>query len=474
MKGDAHKSVLWSGVQQFVVFGIQFAVGIVLARLLDPYDFGVIAMQGVFFAISNAFIDCGLEGALIQKKECTRSDENSAFIFSTSISVALYLLLFFGAPIIEEFYHTPNLGKVLRVSALVLMINAVGIVPRSLLQRQLRFKELAVATTLISLFAGVVAMFMAYNGYAYWALVGQTLLAAALTNMAYYAYTRWWPTWHFSIESFRQLFSFGLPMMFISLVHAVYNNLYSLVIGKRFNAWQLGLYNRAENFSGYVSYNLSDMSMRALYPILSRVQDDFDKLKEGALRILHASAFFVVPINVFLMVKAEDIVVVTLTEKWIVMAPLMQVLCIARMSYVVSNLHFNLFKAIGRTQILFICEFINKILGILVLLITFQYGLIVMVWGLLVYAALSIFVSSLFVWYFMGISLQDQGRQVYMVVINAMIPLLACFLIGALSCNIYLRLGLSVVAYFSIYGILAWLEKDKTIDFLKGYFKKVS
>ena len=189
MKGDAHKSVLWSGVQQFVVFGIQFAVGIVLARLFDPYDFGVIAMQSVFFAISNAFIDCGLEGALIQKKECTRSDENSAFFFSTSISVALYLLLFFGAPIIEEFYHTPNLGKVLRVSALVLMINAVGIVPRSLLQRQLRFKELAVATTSISLFAGVVAMFMAYNGYAYWALVGQTLLATALTNMAYYAYS---------------------------------------------------------------------------------------------------------------------------------------------------------------------------------------------------------------------------------------------------------------------------------------------
>lgn len=474
MKGDAHKSILWSGIQQFVVFGIQFAVGIVLARLLNPYDFGVIAMQGVFFAISNAFIDCGLEGALIQKKECTRADENSAFIFSASISVALYLLLFFGASVIEEFYHTPNLGKVLRVSALVLMINAVGIVPRSLLQRQLRFKELAMASTSISLFSGVIAMFMAYNGYAYWALVGQTLLAAALMNMAYYAYSRWWPSFQFSTESFRQLFSFGLPMMFTSLVHAVYNNLYSLVIGKRFNAWQLGLYNRAENYSGYVSYNLSDMSMRALYPILSRAQDDLARLKEGTLRILHASAFFVIPINVFLMVKADDIVIVTLTEKWMSMAPLMQILCIARMAYVVSNLHFNLFKAIGRTQILFICELINKIIGILVLLITFQYGLMIMVWGLLVYAVLSILASSWFVWYFIGITLQDQGRQVYMVIVNALMSIFSCFLIGEFFDNIYLRLGLSVVAYFSIYGILAWLEKDKAIDFLKGYFKKES
>ncbi len=473
MKGDAHKSVLWSGVQQFVVFGIQFAVGIVLARLLNPYDFGVIAMQTVFFSVSNAFIECGLEGALIQKKECTREDENSAFIFSSSISVALYLLLFYGAPVIEEFYHTPNLGKVLRVSALVLMINAVGIVPRSLLQRQLRFKDLAVAATSISLFSGVIAMLMAYNGYAYWALVGQTLLAAVLTNFAYYVYTRWWPSFKFSTESFRQLFSFGLPMMFTSLVHAVYNNLYSLVIGKRFNAWQLGLYNRSENYSGYVSYNLSSFSMRALYPILSRAQDNLAQLKEGALRILHASAFFVVPINVFLMVKAEDIVVITLTDKWIAMAPLMQILCLAKMGYVVTNLHFNLFKAIGRTQILFISELINKILGILVLLITFQYGLMVMVWGLLVYALLNILVSSWFVWHFIGITLQDQGRQVYMVFVNALIPILACFLIGTLLGNIYLRLGLSVLAYFSIYGILAWLEKDKTIDFLMGYFPKV-
>lgn len=349
MKGDAHRSLLWSGVQQFVVFGIQFAVGIVLARILSPYDFGVVAMQGVFFAISNSFIECGLEGAMIQKKVCTRADENSAFLFSTTISVTLYVLLFVAAPVIEEFYEIPNLGKVLRVSALVLMINAVGIVPRSLLQRQLRFKELAVATTSITFISGLVAMVMAHNGYAYWALVGQTLLAAMLTNIAYYAYSRWRPALQFSTESFRQLITFGLPMMFTALVNAVYSNLYSLIIGKQYNARQLGLYNRAENYSGYVSYNVSDLSMRALYPILSRVQDDLEQLRIAALRILHASGFVVIPINVFLLVNARDIICILLTEKWMEMAPLMQILCMASLAYVVSNLHFNLFKVVGRT-----------------------------------------------------------------------------------------------------------------------------
>ncbi len=472
MKGDAHKSLLWSGIQQFVTFGIQFAIGVVLARLLNPYDFGVVAMQGVFFAISGAFIDCGLEGALIQKKECTKADAYSAFIFSTSISIALYVLLFVAAPVIEDFYHTPNLGKVLRVSALVLMINAVGIVPRSLLQRQLRFKELAVASTSISLLAGVVALFMAYNGYAYWALVGQTLLAAALMNMAYYAYSRWWPAFQFSMESFRQLITFGLPMMFTALVHAVYNNLYSLVIGRQYNAQQLGLYNRADNYSGYVSYNLSDMSMRALYPLLSRAQDDLAQLKVSALRILHASAFIAIPINVFLMVNAKDIILILLTEKWLEMAPMMQILCISSLAYVVSNLHFNLFKAIGRTNILFICELIKKILGIIVLLVTFRYGLLIMVKGILAYSVLNILVSSWFVYRFMGITLMEQIKQFHIVTLNALIPILACLGLAVLVDGLYVRFALSFVSYFAIYGLLGLLMKDKAIEFFMGYFKK--
>ena len=472
MKGDAHKSLLWSGIQQFVVFGIQFGVGVLLARLLNPYDFGVIAMQGVFFAISSAFIDCGLEGALIQKKECTKADMNSAFIYSVSISVALYVLLFLAAPIIEDYYHTPNLGKVIRISALVLMINAVGIVPRSLLQRQIRFKELALASTAIQFVTGFVAVMMAYHGYAYWALVGQTLLATGLMAVAYYVYTRWWPSFQFSMESFRQLITFGLPMLLTALVHSIYNNLYSLVIGKKYDARQLGLYNRAENYSCYVAYSLSDMSMRALYPILSRVQDDLKQLKVAALRILHASAFIIVPINIFLLIKAEDIIRILLTDKWLEMTPLMQVMCISSMAYVVANLHTNLFKSIGRTQILFICELIKKILGILILLITYQYGLIVMVWGLLIYAVLNILVSSYFVYRFVDITLLEQGKEVGQVTLNALIPILGCFLIGFFVDQLYIRFAFSFISYFAIYTLLAWLEKDKAIDFFKGYFKR--
>ena len=472
MKGEAHKSLLWSGVQQFVTFGIQFVLGIVLARLLNPYDYGLIAMQGIFFAISNAFIDFGLEGALIQKKVCNKTDLNTAFLFSLTMALAIYVLLFMAAPMIAEFYHAPILGKMLRFSALVLVINSIGIAPKALLQRQLRFKELAMASTSITLLSGLVALYMAYHGYAYWSLIGQSLLGAALMTGACALYAQWLPSWHCSMESFRHLISFGLPMLFTTLVNAVYNNIYSLVVGRFYTPRQLGLYERANNYSGYVSYSLSDLSMRALYPLLSRVQDDMMQLKESALRILHASAFIVVPINVFLMIKAEDLIRMVLTEKWLEMAPLMQVLCISSMAYVVSNLHFNLFKAIGKTQILFICELVKKILGVLVLLITFRFGLLVMVWGLLVYAIVNILISSLFVYRFMDITLMDQIRQVHIVVLNCIIALVACWLVGLMIDYLYLRFGLSFVVYFSVYASLAWIEKDKAIDFLKGYLKR--
>ena len=261
-------------------------------------------------------------------------------------------------------------------------------------------------------------------------------------------------------------------MLLTALVHSIYNNLYSLVIGKRYDARQLGLYNRAENYSCYVAYSLSDMSMRALYPILSRVQDDLEQLKVAVLRILHVSAFVVVPINIFLLIKAEDVIRILLTNKWLEMAPLMQVMCISSMAYVVANLHSNLFKAIGRTQILFICELTKKILGILILLLTFQYGLMVMVWGLLIYAVLNILVSSYFVYRFIGITLFEQGQEVGLVVLNALIPIVVCLLVGIWFDQLYVRFALSFISYFAIYTILAWIEKDKAIDFFKGYIEK--
>lgn len=472
MKGEAHRSLLWSAIQQFATFGIQFILGIILARLLNPYDYGLIAMQGVFFAISNAFVDFGFEGALIQKKKCNRADLNTAFLFSLSMAVVLYILLFYAAPLVADFYNAPILGKMLRISAFVLVFNAMGIAPKALLQRQLRFKELALATTGISLFSGGVALGMAYHGYAYWSLIAQSLLSAALLTMICALYAHWAPSWLFSMESFRHLITFGLPMLFTSLVHAIYSNIYTLVVGRFYSAQELGLYSKAEGYSYYVPFNLCGFSMRALYPLLSRVQDDSALLRESAMRILHTSLFIVLPINVFLLFKSEDIIRVVLTDKWVEMAPLMQVMCISSMAFVVSNLHFNLFKAIGKTQILFICELIKKILGIIVLFVTYRYGLMVMAWGILVYSYINVVIGSWFVWRFINITFMDQIKQVHIVLFNGVVALVACYLVGMLIEQLHIRLVLSFFVFFCIYVLLGVLVKDKAIDFFKGYLQR--
>lgn len=472
MKGKAHKSLLWSAIQQFSTSGIQFVLGVILARLLNPYDYGLIAMQGVFFAISNAFVDFGFEGALIQKKTCNRADLNTAFLFSLSMAVVLYILLFYAAPLVADFYNAPILSKMLRISAFVLIFNAMGIAPKALLQRQLRFKELALATTGISLFSGGVALAMAYHGYAYWSLIAQSLLSVTLLTMICALYAHWAPSWLFSMESFRHLITFGLPMLFTSLVHAIYSNIYTLVVGRFYSAQELGLYSKAEGYSYYVPFNLCGFSMRALYPLLSRVQDDLALLKESALKILHTSLFIVLPINVFLLINSEDIIRIVLTDKWVEMSPLMQVMCISSMAFVVSNLHFNLFKAIGKTQILFICELIKKILGVIVLFVTFRYGLMVMVWGILICSYVNVVISSWFVWHFINITFMDQIKQVQLVLLNGLAALAACYLVGTLIEQLHIRFAMSFVVFFGIYVLMGILTKDKTIDFIKGYLQR--
>ncbi len=471
MLGEAQRSLLWSGVQQVIVLGCQFGLGILLARLLNPYDFGVVAMQGIFFAISNAFIDCGLEGALIQKRDCTKEDTNSAFVYSLTVSILLYLLLFFSAPFIEEYFHTPNLQKVIRVSAIVLVLNALGIVPRSLLQRRLHFKSLALVTTSSTLIAGVVAVIMAYNGYAYWALVCHSLLTAVLLTTGYYIFAHWHPGTRTSNESYRQLLSFGVPMMFSSLMNGVYSNLYSLMIGRAYNPQQLGVFNRAEGYSNYLSYNLSDLSMRALYPILSKSQDDLQSLKIQALKIIHATAFVAIPAIVFLVFNVEDIILLLLTNKWMSMAPLMKVITIASFGYVVLNLHVNLFKAVGKTQILFVCEMTKKFIGVLVLLITIRYGLQTMAWGMFIVALINMLISSLFVSRFIGITISEQLKQLYVIIMIALVSVWICTLFISQIEVVYLRLIISAITYFAIYGLLSYVLKLPALEYLRTFFK---
>ena len=472
MLSDAKRSVLWSGIQHVSIYGLQLLITLFIARLISPEDYGIIAMTVVFFSIAQAVIDFGMEGALIQRKHCSSEDYNTAFWFSLGMSIALYVLFFFTAGSIAEYFNIPQLEKVIRISAIVLVIRAMGIVPYSILQRNLNFKSIAKIAAIVTIISGATAIYMAYMNYAYWALVVQTLMSALLMTILYFAVSGWMPSFRLSRKSLRELLGFGLPMMLTSLVNSVYSNLYSLVIGKRFSDRQLGLYNRGTTFAGYVPYNLSDFSLRALYPIFSKYQDNHLLLRTQALRTLKLTVFVAVPINLFILANVRDIVLIVLKDKWLDIVPIIRILCVAHLSYLVCNIHIVLLKTINRTDRLLWCEIIKKVIGIAILAFTLPMGIIPMMWGLLAFNAINIIVGTFFVRRSVGITLWDQIKSGLPLTVMAAGSVAAGYFAASPIGNIYARVCVSGIISIAVYMGVCLLLKEQALKFFWNYLRR--
>lgn len=471
MKSDAKKSVFWSGVQNIANQGIHFIITIIIARILTPEDYGLVAMLTIFFALAQAFIDSGLSGALIQKKECSDKDYNSVFVFSIVVSTTLYLILFVCAPLIAKLYNNVLLINLSRVYLLCLVINAIGIVPMTIMHKSLRFKQFAYITTAINIISGIAAIIAAYCGFAYWALVLQMIITSIFSTIAYYVATKWKPSLKFSKESFKEMISYGFPVMLTSIVNAVYNNIYSLVIGAKYQSKELGLYNRAHSFASIIPTTFSNFTMRAMFPVLARIQDDKNALKQKVVEMLHLSLYVVVPVNVYLIFNANDIVKIVLGEKWLDLIQYLTILCISCISYVFTNIHMTTFKTIGKTKTLFVSETIRKALGLITVIITVPYGVKVMVYGLLVYSVVDVVIGTLFLNHCIKIGLLRQLKSTITPVLFSLLAGCSCWLLAFFISNLYLRFVSCGISFVGVYIVLSIIAKEPGLSFLKNYFK---
>ena len=268
----------WSAVERFSSQGISFLIQIVLARLLTPSDYGIIGMIAVFLQVSQVFVDSGFANALIQKKECTEEDYSTVFFYNLSVSLIIYILLFVLSPFVANFYNIEIITCVLRVLSLIVIINALIIVQKTILTKKVDFKSQSKTTILSSSISGFIGVFAAYMGYGVLALVIQQLLNGLFQVLALFLIVRWTPRWNLiSKESFNHVLNFGSKLLLASLISVLYKNLYTILIGKLFSAKDLGNYSRAESFAIFPSSNIGQIISRVSYPVLSRIQDN-DKL----------------------------------------------------------------------------------------------------------------------------------------------------------------------------------------------------
>jgi len=385
---------MWSAIDSFAVQGIAFVVGIILARLLTPREFGLIGMITIFTAISGSFIDSGFSSALIRKKHCTNADYSTVFYYNLGMGLFFYLLLYFSAGAISNFFDEPELKWIVRVIGFGLIIRSLTIIQGTTLTKRVDFKLQAKIAVLSSIISGSIAIVMAYKGFGVWSLVARGLTVAFLNSIFLWLWNRWRPTLEFSIQSFKELFGFGSKLLASGLIDTAYRNIYHLIIGKFFSAQQLGFYTRADMFKNLPSQNLTSIMSRVTYPVLAQMQDDKQMLKAGYKKMIKSIMLISFVLLAGMAAVAEPMILTLIGEQWRPSIIYLQLLCFPGMMYPLHALNLNMLQVQGRSDLFLRLEIIKKLIAIPTIIIGILWGIKVMILGMWVNTLIAYYLNS--------------------------------------------------------------------------------
>ena len=476
LKNKTQKGLAWSMIERFATQGVQFLFGIILARLLSPDDYGIIAMPLVFLAIAQCFIDSGFSGALIRKPELTENDLSTAFYFNIGVGVICYLILFFTSPLIADFYNTPILADLLKVTALATLFNPLCAVQQAILTKKIDFKTQAIVSLAGALVSGIVGLLMAYNGFGVWALVFQQVGGYVIRTVLLWMLCKWKPKRKWSWDSFHYLWGFGSKMLASGLLETIYSNIYPIVIGKYFSANDLGNYTRAQQFSNLPSSNVTGVLQRVTFPVLSSIQNEDERLARNYRKILKLSAFLIFPLMMMLSAVAGPLVRVLLTDKWEGCIILLQILCFSLMWYPIHAINLNLLTVKGRSDLFFRLEVIKKIMGVSIMVITIPHGIIWMVSGGIVSSMISLIINTYYTGKLIKVGYLKQMGDLLPVFGVAFVMWLVIHGCMFLTTNIYAQLVMGClvgcVVYIALAKLLLKSEWDDALSMVPNRLKR--
>ena len=472
LKSKATKGVFWSAINNFSNQGISFLFTLILARLLLPSDYGIIAMVGIFFGIARIFVQCGFGAALIRKKDRTDTDLNTCFYFNIAVACICYVILFFSSPYIADFFNQPILKYIVRVSGIALLINSFGIIQNTQFSYRLDFKTTAKITLTSNILAGLVAIYFAYKGYGVWSLVGKELISSIINTGLLWLSSKWRPSLVFSKDSFRYLFGFGSKLLVSYLVGIIYENLYTLVIGKFYTPTQLGNYTRGVQWAQLPATNITNVIQSVTFPVLSEIQDEGERLKNNYIRILRIITFAIFPIMIGLASVASPLIRVVLTSKWDGAILYLQIVCFALMWYPIHALNLNLLQVKGRSDLFLRLEIVKRIIGIGILCISASFGITAMCIGLVIESLIALVVNTYYTGKIIQLGLFKQLFEVMPILINSLLMGSLIYVsIGFIS-NEYIKLFIGIIIGIIAYYIGSFVLCKNELEELKGLLRK--
>ena len=440
LKYQTKKGLYWKFAEQFSNYGIQFIVGIFMARMLSPEDYGLTALPAVFMAISGIFVSGGFGTALVRKPDLTEKDLSTAFYYSMGVGLLCYVLLFVASPWIADFYNAPVLVPLMRVTALSFLYSPLGTGQSVILQRRLDFKTPTKVSVICRILSGVIGIVMAYTGYGVWALVISGFISGIIGQVITFWVVRWYPKAGWSKESFRYLWGYGNKIMGSFLLGTVYENIAPVIIGKYFSPAQLGVYNRAQGYARMPSQNVTGTLQSVTFPVLSQIQNDDERLARSYRKMLRVSAFIVFPLMMMLAALARPLVLALITAKWEACIVLLQIMCLSMMWYPIHAINLNLLEVKGRSDLFFRLEIIKRSIGLLLLVCTLPLGLVAFCWGGVAGSMVSLFINTYYTGKIIHVGYVRQMRDLAHILLLSFLMYGVIWLVLSLLSNLWAQI----------------------------------
>ncbi|MDD2961458.1 MAG: lipopolysaccharide biosynthesis protein [Muribaculaceae bacterium] len=475
LKIKTARTIKWNTIEKLSSQILYAITGIVLANVLSKEDFGLVGSILVFQAFANLFVDSGFSNALIQRKNPTQTDYSTVFYFNLLSSIAIYILLWIGAPLIADIFHDTRLIDLSRVMFLTFILNATAIVQTNRLMKQMNVKMIAVSNTIALTVSGIAGIALALTGFGAWAIVWQSIILASLKSLILWVTTKWTPGLTFSTASLKSIFAVGSGVMATSFLNTIFLNIYSFIIGAYYSLSQLGLYTQADKWSKMGIASLSQIITASFLPVMSEFQDDKERFMRALAKTNRFTAYILFPCFGLLFVAAEPIFHLLFSTKWDAAILLFQILLLRGIFTVLTSLYNNYILSIGRTKILVYSEIIKDALTIIAIFATIKYDIYTLIWGQLIAGALyyiiSIYLTAKVTQYPVKRLIADIIPYLGITIIS-LVPAMA---ILHFSDSVIIILAVQFISGFGIYFIINYLLKSKiqqdALEYALGRFR---
>ncbi len=472
-KNKIFTSVLWMGLGNGGDQVVRLITGIILARLIMPSEFGVIAIVEIFITLSNSFIHSGFKTSLLQKKDIDDIDINSVFFINLFSCILIYASMLLGAQAIANYYGMPQLVPLFKVLPLTLFISIFKVSSTVILTKQMKFRTIFTGTIIGTLSSAVVGITMAYAGFKVWALVGQQLTNILVSTLVLYFHVKWRPSTKFSFERIKSLFSFGWKLLVSSMIENLYNNLSGLIIGKKYSADTLSFYKRGSSYPQLLSNTMMGTIDSVMFPVLAQQQDDKARIKQTLKKYIQVSSFIVFPVMVGMGVVADKLIILLLTEKWAPSIPFIRLFCVSSAFQILNSANLQAIKAIGRSDVFLKLEIIKKLVGLALLVIGVYIGVYAIALSFVVTTILSNLINSFPNKKFLGYGFKEQIVDISHSISLSLVMGIVVYAVSFIGLSDLVTFILQIITGIVVYVLAAKVTKMKELELLLEMVKHI-